>query len=95
MMGERKEWIVEAALPGRRVKMEKGAMAPVEVVSEDAAGREARLGELYAYLEAELELKPVLLRAAGAVSISATEEELARIKGHPLVKGIGPNRRLK
>lgn len=96
-VAERTEWIVEARLPTRHVEFARSTdlrrSVPVKVSNNDASNREARLLELFAYLESILAVTPVLLRAAGAVSVTASPEELDRISSHPLVKRIEPNRR--
>jgi hypothetical protein len=88
---------VEARLPSRQVEFvrSRGGRAPVPVAvsNENPSARESNLSELFGFLESVLEVKPVLLRAAGAISISAGPEELDRISHHPLVKRIEPNRR--
>ncbi len=96
---ERQEWIVEAQLPARRVEYAysrtQGRPAPVRVIQEEPGVREASLGELFEYLTGVLAVKPVMLRSAGAVGITASAEELERISSHPLVRKIAPNRRLR
>ena len=88
---------MEARLPSRHVEFvrPKGARSPVpvSVSTENPSARESNLSELFGFLESVLEVKPVLLRAAGAISISAGPEEQDRISHHPLVKRIEPNRR--
>jgi hypothetical protein len=92
------EWIVQADLPARQVEFARSPDSrrsiPTGITNVDAAERERRLQELFAFLSSIVAEKPVLLRSAGAVSVSATPEELNRISKHPLVKDIKPNRRL-
>jgi hypothetical protein len=91
---ERSEWIVEALLPARHVEFRRtpiGRTVPSKVTNESTSEREARLGELFRYLESVLDVEPVLLRAAGAVGITASPAELRLIASHPLVKRIQPN----
>lgn len=96
---ERTEWIVQAKLPERHVAFARKSPdrrpVPSGVTNDDAKGREQQLLELFRYLSSELAVKPVLLRAAGAVSVCASAEELERISTHPLVKRIEPNRKLR
>ena len=93
----RTEWIIQAKLPARRVEFANtpigGRSIPVQVKSDDPGGREASLRKLFDYLASVLEIRPVLLESAGAVSVTASPEELERISAHPLVKRIDPNRR--
>ena len=91
------EWIVEARLPSRQVAFARAGSArhssPVAITSEKPGVRESSLRELFAYLDSVLKVKPILLNAAGAISITAGPEELDLISNHPLVKRIEPNRR--
>jgi hypothetical protein len=95
----REEWIVEANLPVRQLEFERdsrsGRSVPTGIASANSVEREQRLQDLLAFLSSVLSEKPVLLRAAGAVSVSATPEELTRIAKHPLVKRIERNRRVR
>ena len=90
------EWIVEANLPARHLEFQRdsrsGRSVHTGIVNANPAEREHRLQDLLAFLSSVLSEKPVLLRSAGAVSVSATPEELARIAKHPLVKRIERNR---
>ncbi len=91
------EWIVAAKLPTREVEFARNSTSraiPTGVRSLGPDNREATLGQLFDYLASVLEVRPVLLKTSGAVSITASAEELERISGHPLVKRIDPNRRL-
>jgi hypothetical protein len=96
---EHTEWIVQADLPPRQVEFARQPRSrhsvPIGITNADAGERERRLQDLFAFLSSVLAEKPVLLRSAGAVSVSATSEELARISKHPLVKRIEPNRRIQ
>lgn len=96
-VAERSEWIVEARLPARHVEFARSAdlrrAVPVKVATDNPGTRESSLRELFDYLESILAVKPVLLRAAGAVSVTASPAEIDRISSHPLVKRIEPNRR--
>ncbi|MFN0105077.1 MAG: hypothetical protein ACKV2U_23705 [Bryobacteraceae bacterium] len=91
------EWIVEARLPARQIEFEQtrppGRTTPIRVTNTDPEARESKLRELFEFLESILEVKPVLLRAAGAVSIKASPSEMVRITNHPLVRRVEPNRR--
>lgn len=92
---ERSEWIVEALLPARHVEFQRtqvGRTIPSKITNESAGDRDARLIELFSYLKSILDVEPVLLRAAGAVGITASPAELDQISNHPLVKRIQPNR---
>ena len=97
----RDEWIVQAKLPARHVEFTTsrgtGHAVPTGVSRSRGVGldRDSSLRELLDYLRSILEVEPVLLRAAGAVSVTASPKELERIVTHPLVKRIDPNRRLK
>lgn len=91
----RQEWIVEARLPAREIGFRKTVAGTVPTGMNDRKGdaRRSGLNELYRYLASVLEERPVLLQAAGAVSITASASELDTIAKHPLVKRIQPNRR--
>jgi hypothetical protein len=95
---ERAQWIIQADLPARQVEFNEDPrsrrLVPGAVVNTGAKERERRLQALFAFLSSKLAKKPILLRSAGAVSVSATPEELTRISKHPLIKRIEPNRRL-
>ena len=97
----RDEWIVQAKLPARHVEftITRDTRRPVPTRFSGGGGadvdRDAKLRELFDYLRSILQVEPVLLRAAGAVSVTATPKELERIASHPLVKRIDPNRRRK
>ena len=93
-----RELIVEAQLPRRRVIVQKradGRMAPVGIQSIAAEERAATLSQLYDFLSERLEVSPVLLKAAGAIAVRATSQQVRQFANHPLVKAIRPNRRLK
>lgn len=91
----RQEWIVEARLPVRQIEFRKTptGTVPTGMTDRKDAARRSGLKELYRYLASVLEERPVLLQAAGAVSITASAAELDTIAKHPLVKRIQPNRR--
>lgn len=91
----RQEWIVEARLPVRQIEFRKtpAGTVPTGMSDRKDAARRSGLKELYRYLASVLEERPVMLQAAGAVSITASAAELDTIAKHPLVKRIQPNRR--
>ena len=97
----RDEWIVQAKLPVRHVEFTttRDTRRPLPTRVSGGSGavsdRDANLRELFDYLRSILPVEPVLLRAAGAVSVTATPKELETIASHPLVKRIDPNRRRK
>ena len=89
---------MEAQLPRRRVIMQKradGRRVPTGIQSTPAAERAAVLSQLYDFLSERLEVSPVVLKAAGAIAIRATSQQVRQFANHPLVKAIRPNRRLK
>lgn len=91
------EWIVQARLPERHVQFTRATDArrriPTAIDQIGPGSREANLKELYQYLRSVLAVSPVLLKAAGAVSVVASPAEIELISKHPLVKEIQPNRR--
>jgi len=93
------EWIIQADLPPREVEFasDPGSARPrpARVANSSARERERRLQALFDFLRSILPETPILLRSAGAVSVTATHEQLAEISKHPLVKRIEPNRRLR
>ena len=93
-----RELIVEARLPARKVTVQKGAdgrVLPDGINGSATSDRTAVLAELHAYLADKLEVPPVLLKAAGAVAVKATSQQVRQFAEHPLVKAIRPNRRLR
>ncbi|MBM3758427.1 MAG: hypothetical protein FJW38_31200 [Acidobacteria bacterium] len=91
------EWIVQARLPPRQTQFTRalghGRARLSRIATTGGELRNARLTELYDYLCAMLTTPPVLLKAAGAVSVHPSDEEIDAISKHPLVKDIQPNRR--
>lgn len=88
---ERHQWIVEAKLPGdlfRAVDEDARLSA-----ADPTRLRDEILRELHGYLSSVLEEPPVMLRAAGAIGINATAQEVEVISRHPLIERIQPNRR--
>ena len=96
---EVRDVIVEAALPPRRVVFEKGPGAgasPRSIDSTNDQDRESLLSELDQQLrEIVGNEKTRILKAAGAIVVRATAEEIHAMARQPLVKAIRPNRRLK
>jgi hypothetical protein len=94
---ERSEWIVQANLPPREIQFtrssQSGRSTPARIHS--TGDRDANLRNLFDFLTSVLEVPPVLLKSAGAVSVTASPHEIERISSHPLVKRIDQNRRLK
>ncbi len=95
---EVRDVIVEAALPPRRVVVQQRAGAspvPKSIESDDVLDRESMLDQLAHNLcEIVGAEKTHVLKAAGAIVVRATAEELRAIAKQPMVKAIRPNRRL-
>jgi hypothetical protein len=92
-----RELIVEAKLPARKVTVQKGIdgrMFPNGINGLAASDRTPVLAELYAYLADKVDIPPVLLKAAGAIAVKATSQQVRQFAEHPLIKAIRPNRRL-
>jgi hypothetical protein len=92
-----RELIVEARLPARKVTVQKrtdGRVVPDEIHDSAASDRTAMLAELHAYLADKLDVPPVLLKAAGAIAVKATSQQVRQFAEHPLVKAIRPNRKV-
>lgn len=91
------EWIVQARLPQRHVQftrtIDTRRAIPTAIDQIGPGSRDASLKELYQYLRSVLAVSPVLLKAAGAVSVVASPAEIELISKHPLVKEIQPTRR--
>ena len=95
---EARELIVEARLPKRQVAMRKGAdgrVVPHNITSDAATERAETLADLHAWLTERLDVPPVMLKAAGAIAVQATSQQVRQFADHPLVKSIRPNRQLK
>jgi hypothetical protein len=93
-----RELIVEAKLPVRKVTVQKradGRVVPDEINGSAASDRAAVLAELHDFLSEKLDVPPVLLKAAGALAVRATSQQVRQFAEHPLVKSIRPNRRLR
>jgi hypothetical protein len=93
-----RELIVEARLPARKVTVQKradGRVVPDDINGSAASGRASVLAELHDFLSGNLDVPPVLLKAAGAIAVRATSQQVRQFAGHPLVKSIRANRRLR
>lgn len=93
-----RELIVEARLPARKVTIQKhanGRISPTETDATAASERAAALAELHDFLSKRLDVPPVLLKAAGAVAVRATSQQVRQFADHPLVKSIRSNRKLR
>ena len=92
-----RELIVEARLPARKVIMQErtgGRSVPISMDAGASSERAAVLAELHAFLAEQLDVPPVLLKAAGAIAVRATSQQVRQFADHPLVKAIRPNRKL-
>jgi hypothetical protein len=92
-----RELIVEARLPARKVTVQKradGRVVPDGINGSAASDRAAVLAELHDFLSDKLDVPPVLLKAAGAIAVRATSQQVRQFAGHPLVKSIRANRKL-
>jgi hypothetical protein len=94
---EVRDVIVEASLPPRRVVFQRrlgAAPIPKSIDAGDDSDRESLLHELDHQLRdivgAE---KTHVLKAAGAIVVQATADELRAIAKQPMVKAIRANRR--
>ncbi len=95
---ERREIIVEAQVPQRRVRLPAGrgqGTRPAEVATADGPSRAAVLQELQEFLTEVVGTAPRILAAAGAIPLRATQDQLRQIVRHPLVRAVRTNRRLK
>jgi hypothetical protein len=95
---ERRELIVEAAVPTRQAAFDtgpRGRPRPQSVTSSEIGlSRADVLQELGAHLRKVLGSPPVELASAGAFAIEANRQEILRLLEHPLIKALRPNRRL-
>ncbi len=93
-----REVIVEAHLPQRQILMrlgEKGRMVPDRMVSASPPAERVRLlEELNHFLAGQMHLTTTVLKAAGAIAVRASGEDVRHILEHPMVKAIRPNRKL-
>ena len=92
-----RELIVEARLPARKVAVQKradGRVVADGINGSTASDRAAVLAELHAFLSEKLDIPPVLLKAAGALAVRATSQQVRQFAEHPLVKSIRPNRKV-
>ena len=92
-----RELIVEARLPARKALMQErsgGRSVPIGMDAGASAERAAVLAELHAFLAEKLDVPPVLLKAAGAIAVRATSQQVQQFADHPLVKALRPNRKL-
>ena len=96
--GEKRELIVEAKVPERKVLFQRdsnGRSTPVGIASGTPSDRNRTLTQLYSLLADSVEVPPVLLKAAGAVAVRASSREVQKFVAHPLVKRIRSNRKLR
>jgi hypothetical protein len=93
---EARELIVEAKLPARKILMQErgGRSVPAGIDAKASAERAAVLTELYDFLAEQVDIPPVLLKAAGAIAVRATGQQARQFANHPLIKSIRPNRKL-
>jgi hypothetical protein len=94
---EARELIVEAKLPARKTLIQERdgrRSVPIGMDAGTSAERNAVLAELHAFLAKKLDTPPVLLKAAGAIAVRATSQQVRQFVDHPLVKAIRPNRKL-
>lgn len=91
------EFIIQADLPRRSVAVSKGAsrIRQFSVASGSNAERQVLLSEFVAAVRDVIETDPVVLKAAGAVVVSASPDELRRILQLPSVREIRFNRKLR
>ncbi|MEZ5582010.1 MAG: hypothetical protein R3F37_03805 [Candidatus Competibacteraceae bacterium] len=93
-----RDLIVELKLPKRLVVFQRdvaGRQTPNAIRNSTPNERDERLSELNRYLHDDLKLPTHVLRAAGAIAVSANKEKVKEILDHPLVKAIRSNRRLR
>src|SRR5262249_47070299 len=93
-----REVIVEARVPQRRVRLAAGTPQQrhaEEVTTEEGADRTEVLQELQEFLTTVIGRRPRILHAAGAIPLHVTRDQLRQIVGHPLVRAVRTNRRLK
>jgi len=96
--GGPQEVIVELNLPPRKsavVQDTRGRWTPRLEGPDHAAERDQALAELSAFAAQLLKQSPITLRAAQALAVTATPEQVRELAAHRLVKAIRPNRRLK
>ena len=95
---ERRELIVEAAVPARRAAFDTGPRGRPRPQSITSSGiglsRADVLEKLGTYLRNVLDSPPVELASAGAFAIEASRQEVLHLLEHPLVKALRPNRKL-
>jgi hypothetical protein len=94
---EARELIVEAKLPARKALIQErdgGRSVSMGMDAGASAERAAVLAELHAFLAEKLDTPPVLLKAAGAIAVRTTSQQVRQFADHPLVKTIRPNRKL-
>ncbi|MBM4257151.1 MAG: hypothetical protein FJ147_14785 [Deltaproteobacteria bacterium] len=95
---EKRELIVEARMPERQVTFQRrpdGKSIPVGIDSSASSDRAETLTQLYQLLANSVDVSPVLLKAAGAIAVKASNREVRKFVDHPLVKCIRSNRRLR
>ena len=94
---EVQEIIIEVHLPPRQMRMMKRnnyQPVPVQLLAGSPDARLQRLQELNSFLAGQMQLTTTVLKAAGAIAVRATGQEVQKILQHPMVKAIRSNRRL-
>lgn len=97
MNDEPREVIVEARVPQRRVRLGAGVTPGSrarEVITEKGPSRETVLEQLQSFLSELFGNPPRILRAAGAIAVLATRDQVRQIVSHPSVKAVRANRKL-
>jgi hypothetical protein len=95
---EPREVIVEARVPKRRVRLATGSKhgsLPLEVTTQEGPSRDAVLEQLQDYLAKVIGSPPRILRAAGAIPLLATRDQVRQIVHNPNVRAVRVNRRLR
>ena len=93
--GEKRELIVEAALPPRTVTLSPRGEGRVKVSGIRGGDCAGDLERLYKDLSGLVHSPPTLLKAARAVAVRVDCDEAREILAHPLVKAVRLNRRLR
>lgn len=91
------EFIIQADLPRRSVAVSKGAsrIRQLSIASGDSAERQVMLSKLASAVHGIVEKDIVVLKAAGAVVVSASADELKQILLLPNVREVRFNRKLR
>lgn len=72
----------------------EGCVTPQKLLSHTPDERIQLLQNLNQFLADQMHLTTTILRAAGAIAVRASSQEVQRILQNPMVKAIRPNRKL-